>query len=265
MRRLLSLCLLLLLFTLPAGPGRAADPAPALAGDGTLRRIRVPILMYHYISVPPPDADVYRVDLSVTPTRFREHVAYLAREGYSTTSLVALDDALMWGRPLPPNPVILTFDDGHLDHYTQAFPILREQQMTGTFFIITGFADRNERGYMSWEQIKAMADAGMAMESHTKTHMDLRGRDEAFLVYQIMGSRESLLAHTGRASRVFCYPGGRYDAATLALLRTTDVLRAVTTQHGALHTTDNRYELPRLRVSYETGVAGLSSLLNTRD
>lgn len=229
--------------------------------DGTFRRIRVPILMYHYVSAPPEDADPTRIDLSVTPEQFRDHVEYLFYQGYSTISLYELHEALLMGSPLPPKPVVLTFDDGYTDHYTHAYPILREFGFNGTFFIITGTADNQNPNHLSWEQISEMAENGMYMESHTKDHPDLRNRDYDFLVYQMLGSFESLRAYTGREPRMFCYPVGFYDANTLSVLGSLGVWRAVTTQGGVLHTTDNQLELPRLRIHNRTSVQGLASLL----
>lgn len=255
MKRLRLAVLLCILFT-PLLPADAA-------GDGTLRRIHVPILMYHYVSPIPADADVYRIDLTVEPPLFRQHMAYLKQAGYETISLYQLHDALMNGSPLPPKPIVLTFDDGHIDHYQQVFPVLQEFGFTATFFIITGLADVAHPDYVNWEQIREMAQAGMYMQSHTKNHRDLRERDTDFLVYEIIGSIESLEAHTGQPVQVFCYPAGRYDDATLRILASTDVIRAVTTQHGAYHTTDNMLEVPRLRVRGDTSIAGLEQLLNS--
>lgn len=234
---------------------------PVIAGDGTLRRIRVPILMYHYVSPLPEDADAYRQDLTITPDVFRTHMQYLHDEGYSTISMYQLDEALMQGTPLPPNPIILTFDDGYIDAYTTVFPILREFGFNGTFFIITGRADANDPIYVNWQQIREMAATGMSMEAHTKNHVDLRGRDYDFLVYELLGNLESLSAYTGVESRMFAYPFGQYDTATLEVLRGLPVSRAVTTQAGMLHTTDNRLEMPRVRVNGDTSASGLAYLL----
>jgi peptidoglycan/xylan/chitin deacetylase (PgdA/CDA1 family) len=254
----------LLLLCTNFAPLQAADAVPQVRGDGTLRRMRVPILMYHYISVPPRNADGYRINLSLDPAVFRQHLEYFRENGFSTISLYDLDAALVEGVPLPAKPVILTFDDGYLDNYTNAFPLLQEFDMQGTFFIITGLADQNAAGYMNWAQIEEMAQAGMWLESHTKTHADLRGREYDFLVYELLGSIESLAAHVGNEQpRMFCYPGGKYDAKTLEVIRTTPIWRAVTTEFGATHTTDNAYQLPRLRISNETGVSGLDYLLRT--
>jgi hypothetical protein len=81
-------------------------------------------------------------------------------------------------------------------------------------------------------------------------------------VYEILGSLESLQAHTEAPTKMFSYPAGRYDALTLSVLSGLPVWRAVTTQYGAYHTSDNLLELPRLRVSGETTVAALDYILN---
>ena len=261
MRRLISMWggVVLLLLTL------SYNVSAQLEWDGTLRRIRVPILMYHYVGELPVDADQYRVNLTISAEMFRAHLQYLQDEGYTTISLADLESALRDGTELPEKSVILTFDDGHIDHFTNVFPALQEFGQTGTFFLMTGRLDAQDPAYMSWAQAREMAEAGMSMESHTKNHPDLRERDTDFLIYEIVGSIESITAHTGQAPHFFAYPGGRYDDAALALLDTTDIQRAVTTEFGNLHTTDNVMLLPRLRISNETTVSGLAYLLNVEE
>ena len=235
---------------------------PALEGDGTLRRLQLPILMYHYVSALPPDADDVRIGLTLSPAIFRQHIEYLVNAGYHSVSLYEMDAALMSGAELPPNPVILTFDDGYAEHYNYVFPVLREFGMRGTFFVITQFADNSAENYLNWAQIEEMAAAGMSMEAHTKHHVDLRNRDYDYLVFEIVGSIESIQVHTGTDAQMFAYPVGRYDDSTLAVMKSTDVLRAVTTELGTWHTSDNRLQVSRMRITNETTVAGLIYLLN---
>lgn len=231
--------------------------------DYTLRRIKAPILMYHYVSELPPDADPYRVGLTVHPDLFRDHMRFLADEGYQSISLREIDAALVAGHEIPEKSVVLTFDDGHIDHYTTVFPVLKEFGFTGTFFLMTSRMDNRDPVYINWEQAREMAEAGMHIEGHTKNHPDLRERNLEFLVYEIMGSLESIQAHTDYMPNVFAYPGGRYDDTVLRFLESTAIQRAVTTQTGNLHTTSNRFEVTRLRVTNETSVAGLRYLLTT--
>ncbi len=239
----------------------ASDPWPLGAHDGTLRRVSAPILMYHYVSELPEDADEIRRGLTVTPAQFREQVAYLRSAGYTPVSLYQLRDALIQGAPLPERPVILTFDDGYLDHYVHVFPVLRQYNYTATFFIITGLADAAQPGHLNWTQIREMAAAGMSMESHTKNHPDLRNRSHEFLVYELLGSLESLSAHTGRPAQALAYPVGRYDDGVLAVASQLPIEVAVTTQPGVLHTSDRLLELARVRVPANAGAAGLAAAL----
>lgn len=229
--------------------------------DGTLRRLRVPILMYHYVSELPPNADNLRVGLTVSPAMFREHLAYLAAREYQTITLYQLYLALTQGLPLPPNPVVLTFDDGYTDHLYNVVPAMLEHGFVGTFFIITSFTDEFRPGYVTWDDVNQIAAAGMEIASHTKTHPDIRGKSYDFLVYELLGSIESVQAHTGVPAYTFAYPMGSYDDAAIDMLRQTGIKAAVTTQHGATHTTDGVLELRRLRIQNTTGIPGLEVLL----
>lgn len=261
MKKFISAILMLILI-LPISTDSQSSPTSVLS-DGTLRRINVPILMYHYVSPLPADADDIRIGLTVEPHLLEAHLGYLRDARYNTISLNELHEALLIGTPLPENPIILTFDDSTIDHYTIAYPLLREYGFSGTFFVITGRADVNNPQHLSWAQIEEMSANGMYMEAHTKDHVGLSNRDHEFLVYQIMGSVESLEAHTNQQVTMFAYPAGRYDESTLQLMDTTNIWRAVTTERGSLHTTDNYYQLPRLRITGNLGVVGLQQLLNS--
>ena len=258
MRSVYSIILLLLCF---ADLGKVvAQPLPG--DDGTRRRIRVPILMYHYVSPLPEDADDIRLDLTIEPDIFAAHMQYLHDEGYTTISLYDLYDALRYGAALPPKPVILTFDDGYIDHYAYVFPVLQQQGFTGTFFVITGRADSGDPAYISWSEVGEMEAAGMDMEAHTKTHLSLDGRERDFLIYELLGSQQSLTSHHGMEVRMLAYPAGQYDELTLQIADELGFWLAVTTRPGISHTTDERLELARIRVSGNTGVAGLAHLLS---
>ena len=87
--------------------------------------------MYHYISASPSAQDRIRYGLSVTPEMFEAQLKLLSANGYTTISLRDLYDYLAVGKALPANPIVLTFDDGYLDNYTNAFPILQKYEHGG--------------------------------------------------------------------------------------------------------------------------------------
>jgi peptidoglycan/xylan/chitin deacetylase (PgdA/CDA1 family) len=214
--------------------------------------LKVPILMYHYISVPPADADIYRQDLSVTPEKFRAQMQYLAENGYTTIDLYDLSLAILGKKELPTKPVILTFDDGYADNYLNAFPVLQEYGFTGTFFVVTEFIDQNREGYMTWEMAKEMAAAGNRIEPHSRTHPDLRGQPREKLIWEILGPQETIAYHLGYKPQFFNYPAGRYDEAVIQILQELNFWGAVTTMGGQWHGYEDRFEWTRVRIRFDT-------------
>jgi peptidoglycan/xylan/chitin deacetylase (PgdA/CDA1 family) len=204
--------------------------------------------MYHYISNPPAGSDRYRIDLSVSPTELEAQLKYLSTNGYTVISLYDLYAHLASGAALPSKPVVLTFDDGYRDAYEYAFPLLQKYRMTGTFFIVSDFINVNNPAYLTWEMVKTMSAAGMSIESHSRTHPDLRNRPVDQLIWQVLGPIEAITAYTGKRPHFFCYPSGRYDDALIRMLRSVDTWAAVTTQQGITHTLAGAMTWTRVRV-----------------
>ena len=243
-------------------PTLGALPTPPSGLSWTLR---VPILMYHYISIPPEDADIYRIDLSVHPDNFRAQMAYLAENGYTTVDLYDLSRAITNQGELPEKPVIITIDDGYLDAYEIAFPILQEFGHTATIFVITDLVDREHPAYATWPMLKEMAEAGMRIEPHSKTHINLNDRPRDLLIWEILGSQETVAYHIGYTPRYFAYPGGRYDELTLQIMEELDFWGTVTTMGGRWNGFDNRYEWRRMRVRYTTSLPEFIDLVHPGD
>ena len=239
--------------TLTPLPTLTSIPLPLPTPQGTISwTVKVPILMYHYISIPPEDADIYRTDLSVKPDVLLSQMTYLADNGYHPIDFYDLSRAITNQQELPSKPVILTFDDGYLDNYENAFPILEQFGFKATFFIITEFIDEGRAGYMSWEIIREMAAAGHRFEPHSRNHPDLRNRDRDYLIWQMLGPLETLTFHLGYTPRYFSYPSGRYDEEAIATLHELGFWGAVTTQSGKWQGFPDRFEWTRLRVRFDT-------------
>lgn len=231
-------------------------------GDGTLRRIRLPILMYHYVETLPPNADNIRRGLTVSPELFEQHLGYLQQHGYETVNSEQVYHALTVGAPLPPKPIMLTFDDGYDTHYSIVFPLLRQYGMIGTFYVITSALDHQRSGHMTWPQAVEMAQAGMEIAAHTKNHVELRGRTHDQLVYEVIGSIESITAYAGQRPFGFAYPVGRYDRNTLRFMATVGPIVATTTQNGLYISTDTMLTAPRLRITQNVTPYALGRMLN---
>lgn len=239
-------------------PTPFAEPTP----DGVERTARVPILMYHYISTPPADADIYRVDLSTQPEQFAAHLDRLLAEGYTTISLHQLLAHLVQGAPLPDKPVVITFDDGYRDNFENAFPLLRARAMTATFFVVTDFIDEERPLYLTWEMAREMLAAGMSIESHGRNHATLEGQDDDYLVWQALGSLETLQHELGVRPRFISFPAGDYDQRTIDLFHSANYWGGVTTNQGAQQSSARPFEMERIRIRNTTTPDDLMRYLN---
>ncbi len=227
---------------------RSNDESPLPTPRPLPESAEVPILMYHYVEPLPPNADRFRRDLTVLPENFEAQLQALADSGYHTVSLTDLYLYLTYGTPLPPKPIILTFDDGYRDAYTIILPLLQQYGFVGTFFVLATPTHYENPNYLTWAMMREMADAGMEIQGHGRDHVDLRGRSTDFLVYQILGIKEAVEYHTGQAVHFFCYPSGQYDDDVIAVARSAGYWGAVTTQYGRVHTREDLFALHRIRV-----------------
>ena len=244
-------------------PASVAFPAPISPPqfDGVARTANVPILMYHYISTSPSATDKIRIGLSVTPEMFEAQVKLLADNGFTTISLFDLYSQLATGQALPANPIVLTFDDGYIDNYQNAFPILKKHGQTGTFFVLTGPADVKDPAYLSWDMITEMSRAGMDLQLHAKDHVDLRQRRYEDLIWQIIGGRQSIEGHTGRPVVFIAYPSGKYDDAVLKFLAGNNFWGAVTTESGRTHSLTDALTWTRIRIAGQLRLTDFARLL----
>ena len=247
--------------TFVSQPEGKVQPQPDAIADS--RVLTIPILMYHYISSAPKLSDRVRLDLSVTPKNFESELQYLASYSYTAISLYDIYNALATGAPLPPKPVVITFDDGYRDAYVNAYPLLKKYNMTGTFFVVSDFINSGNPAYMTWDMVKEMSDGGMSIESHSRWHPDMRNRQNDFLIYQILGPIEAITAYTGKRPHFFCYPSGRYDAAVIRVLKSADTWAAVTTQQGVTYSLANAMTWARVRVHGSTTLQQFAELVQT--
>lgn len=242
----------------------APPPLPTPAGVFSWT-LKVPILMYHYISVPPEGADKYRIDLSVAPEDFRAQMQFLAENGYTTISLYDLSLAITDKIELPEKPIIITIDDGYRDNYDYGFPALKEFGHTATIFLATDFLDKENPNHLSWDMVHEMADYGIYFEPHSKSHINLDGQSRDHLIWEMLGSQQTVAAHIGYTPQYFAYPGGRYDETAVQVLEELGFWGAVSTMGGTWHSFDDRYEWTRVRIHNYTSIEDFASLIDLKE
>lgn len=203
--------------------------------------VRIPILMYHSIS----DADSNN-SLLIPVKDFEEQIKWLKENGFTPMLLDDVVQAYTTGY-VPKRPVAITFDDGYSDNYTEAYRILKENSMKGTFFIITNNTD-NDGFYMNSAMLKEMKDSGMGIENHTSKHIEFTtiSREDKFNI--IKEGRDKLKEKVGVESNYICYPVGRYDDETIEVEKEMGIKAAVTTEYGISSLSDGLYSLKRVRI-----------------
>lgn len=167
--------------------------------------VRVPTLMYHAVS-----DDCWGIpSLFVSPKNMEAQLQYLAENGYTT---ILFEDL---GRvDQIEKPVLLTFDDGYQDNYTELFPLLKKYNAKATIFMIMGSVGAEH--YLTEAEIKEMAASGLvSFQSHTMTHEFLSTRTGEQLEYELLQSKVELARITGKESFVLCYPTGKYSEDSL--------------------------------------------------
>ena len=243
-----------------ASEGPAGRRAPVLPlPPSSPKTLAVPILAYHHVRREWPQ-DYQERTMTVTTAAFAQQLAYLRDSGYQTVTLRELANALFYGLPLPEKPVVLTFDDGYENAFSEAFPLLQQYGFIGTFALPTGLI--GGQGYLTWGQAKAMSEAGMEFVSHSVNHIDLGGVPAEEARAEVRDSRAALETSLGQPMQVLVYPYGEPFAhgspeqqlAVVELLRQEGYAVAVTnplpgewpniTQKG-----DLPYELRRVVVS----------------
>lgn len=231
-------------------------PAPAPVTQPANTAGSVPILMYHYIRAVDASADPMGYNLSITPGEFEQQMAWLQQQGYTGVTMAAAQ-ACLRGEACPPHPVALTFDDGYDDAFTAALPIMQRYGMRATFYIVNTFV--GQPGYMGWEQLAALRDAGMEIGAHSLSHLNLTTLDQAMANDEISRSKAELGGHLGITVTSFCYPAGFYDASIEALVQAAGYSNATTTRW------DNDYSdsfaLPRRRVAGGTSLDGFAAIV----
>ncbi|HMM22975.1 MAG TPA: polysaccharide deacetylase family protein [Selenomonadales bacterium] len=201
----------------------------------------VPVLNYHQVN------NEAHNSLTLSSSEFEDQMAYLAKSGYTSISPEQLVDYLQYGKELPPNPILITFDDGYEDNYRVAYPILRKYHFTATIFLITDFVGNNGR-YLTWKQVREMRDNGFDFESHTLSHILLSNATDEEIRSQLVKSKEALEWRLGQKVEYLAYPGGAYDQQVVKLAKEAGYRAAFTIDLGRDAKYCNLFSLNRIPI-----------------
>lgn len=226
---------------------------------------RAAVLMYHRVGA--PVAHPRGRFLNVSAASFSRQVAALGRLGYRSLTLAEVSAAMASGASLPRRTVCFTFDDGYTCVRDHALPVLDRAGHVATVYVPTAWVgDANrwdaESGtpvlpMMDWADLRRLQDAGWEIGGHTRTHAHLHQLGDAELEAEVRGGCDETLGALGPAQRTFCYPFGHLDDRTPAVVRSAGYVAACTTASGIARAGGDPYRMPRVKVAYRDGVAGL--------
>jgi peptidoglycan/xylan/chitin deacetylase (PgdA/CDA1 family) len=258
---------------------RALRPFPSSAPRPLKPRWAVPILMYHSISDEPEPGVAPYYRLNTSPTVFREHLQFLADRGYRSLSLDELSKLLLEanqgnsclspGCLVADQPlVVLTFDDGFRNFFTEAFPALQEHGFTATVFLATSFIGDSRRHFaprstlppprststecLTWSEVRELRRAGIEFGSHSVNHPKLVELGGAEIKSEISDSKSEIEQQLGAPITAFCFPYAfpqadhAFARELSELLGETGYTCCTTTELGRVQPGDDCYRLKRL-------------------
>lgn len=200
--------------------------------------VTVPILLYHHIS------DSIDTQYNVHPEQFAEQMKWLYDHGYSTITIADVARLILQGGEIPERPVVLTFDDGYLDVFQNAYPIMQQYGYVGTFFIIGNTVDTYQN--LSTKKLKKMINNGWEIGSHSMSHIDLNQGNN--WEYEIVGSKNLLEEKLGVTIQTFAYPYGLADSAVIRYTMNAGYTSAVGLGSNVFHDEYSLFFLDRKEV-----------------
>ncbi len=214
--------------------------------------INVPILVYHYVEFVKDSKDTIRKSLDIIPPIFEAQIKTLKDFGYNFITASELGQYLDGKKQLPQRPVILTFDDGYADFYTDVFPILKKYNVAATEYVVSGFLDTPN--YMTTEQVKEIAQSGLVeIGAHTVHHLNLKSLPLEHAKKEIEQSKEDLEQLLGIKVVSFAYPYGGFNEHLAELVKNAGFTTGVTTKGGSIVNQENKFTLFRVHPGASVG------------
>lgn len=233
------------------------------------RRAPIPILSYHQTDIAPPRGTPYR-GLVMPPARFARQMRALRGLGYRGLSMRDLAPYLRGERR--GKVVGITIDDGYVNNFEHALPILQAVGFTATSFVVSGQLGGTNiwdasigiapARLMNVPHLRAWLDAGMDVGAHTRNHVDLTECDPMRARAEIVHSREDLEQALGVSIRSFCYPYGAYREEHVEMARAAGFELATTSDSARVRWGTDLLRLPRVTVWLSTSLPVLMARMS---
>lgn len=211
----------------------------------------LPIIMYHQVKYSNLGKDV------ISPNEFESDLKYLKENDYNTITMTQLIDYVYKDKDLPENPIILSFDDGYLNTYKYAFPLIKKYDMKMVFSIIgvdianfTHTQNKNlNYSHITWNQLNEMVDSGnVELQNHSYNLHYCKNRygrvgsmqksNESFERYEYVLSndlnklQDEIKMMTGVKPNTFTYPYGMANENTVIIIKELGFKASLSCKYG---------------------------------
>ncbi|WP_409343696.1 polysaccharide deacetylase family protein [Paenibacillus sp. MBLB4367] len=245
---------------------------------------QVIVLMYHHIA-----ENEAGEEITITPDRFSKHMQALKDNHYQVVSIEDYIDYIKHDKKLPPNAVVITFDDGYESYYKYAYPVMKKHGFTGTNFLVLSYVDvpYPQLPFMNWEQVKEMKRDGFSFYSHTYNlhrkgpnekgelvpalqnplFLEQEKRMETDAEYRqrlrddLTKANEMLEKELGNQLKVLCFPYGAYNKTVVQVGNEIGIDHFFTIKEGV----NNRANKEVLRINAGTRYVSAEKLMVKMD
>ncbi len=208
------------------------------------------ILQYHHVSSLTPSST------SIDPLQFIKHLDLIKNQGFQVLPLPKVMKTLEQGLTFKRKTLAITFDDGYLSIYENAFPELKKRNLPFTIFISPQAIDKKFGNSLSWQQLKEMQRNGATIANHSLAHKHLLATHSNESTAQwrqrikqdIQTSQSRLKDALGVQNLLFAYPYGEFNQAIKSLIKELGYT-AFSQQSGPISPTSDWQALPRFPAS----------------
>ncbi len=204
----------------------------------------VPVIMYH--SVNDANEPSVKSTLKISTSSFDEQMKYLKDNNYTTLTIDELYDFLINNKPVPEKSVVLTFDDGYEDNYTNVYPILKKYGFTATIFPVACLVGTDN--YLTTDQLKELQNNGIDIESGTYVNSPIATLDANNQLKNLEQSKSYLDNLLNKKVKYVSYPFGSYNKTTLEEASKAGYLLGFSRDGKWTYKTDGNFKLSRVYI-----------------
>jgi peptidoglycan/xylan/chitin deacetylase (PgdA/CDA1 family) len=231
---------------LTAQPGAAAEKRAAMT-DRKAQAASAAVMTYHRFGESGLPATNIRI------AQFEAHLKELTTGEYAVRPLPEIIADLKSGKTLRDRTVAITIDDAFRSVYREAWPRLRRAGLPFTLFVATDAVDGGGRGFMTWDQVREMAKAGVTIGAHSASHAHLAALPPVAVTRELEKSNHRFQQELGFRPRLFAYPYGEANLMVMDAARAAGYAAAFGQHSGALHGQADFFYLPRFALNEHYG------------